>query len=939
MPSIPGVSSHARRLFNLRTLLPLLFILFTFVGLTRSTQAATRTLAAGSNLQQALDDAQPGDTLLLEAGATFVGPFSLANKQGAGWITIQSAALAQLPGEGQRVSPNDSALMPKLLSPGRGEPALKTLAGAHHYRFIGVEISATNASAVIYDLVRLGADDSSQSTLADVPHHLAFDRCFIHALATQSLKRGIALHSAETSITNSYVSSFKVVGQEAQAIGSWNGPGPFHIINNYLEAAGEVILFGGARPVLPNLVPTDIEIRRNHLAKDPTWYYGHPTYAGTRWTCKNIFELKNARRVVIDGNLFENNWLDAQQGYAIIFTPRPNDSGPAAVVEDVQFTNNVVRHVAAGIHVAGQDDLGPDPNAILTRRVTIANNLFYDLDYDKWGGDGAFLKIGVGADSVTVDHNTVDHKGNITKAWGTPLSKFVFTNNLLAHNAYGVMGDSQSPGFGTLNNYFPGYSFNRNVIAGDSVYVSNHERWYPANNFYPEQFDGVGFIDRAGGNYRLKPSSPYVNSATDGKAVGCDLDALNAALTGVAPSPTPTPSPTPNPTPAPTPMPTPNPTPVPSPTPAPTPVPTPTPASQTLLRVLKARQDAQSISNDLATRPNTATAASTQSVSPADRIAAVVLDIQQAYTEFGGERGLYPAAARIEVALSGALNYAAGANSYAMQNHMAEAKASLQKAIDNLELADVLIVYGDVANPVDYTQYFVRQHYVDFLGREPDELGRTFWQSQIESCGSNALCVEARRISVSAAYFHSIEFKETGFLVHRLYRASFGRTVLFQEFLADTQEVGKGIIVGETGWQDRLAVNKKAFYQTWSLRADFRARYDSMTASQFVDSLYGSIGVTPQAAERNALIASLQTGATRADVLAKIVENEDFSRSEFNKAFVLMQYFGYLRRDPDAAGYAHWLAKLEQFGGDYRRAEMVKAFLGSTEYRERFGRQ
>jgi hypothetical protein len=329
----------------------------------------------------------------------------------------------------------------------------------------------------------------------------------------------------------------------------------------------------------------------------------------------------------------------------------------------------------------------------------------------------------------------------------------------------------------------------------------------------------------------------------------------------------------------------------------------------------------------------------TQSVSPTDRLAAVVLDIQQAYTEFGGERSLYPAASRIEVALSTALNYAVAANAFAMQNHMAEVKPSLQKAIDNLELADVLMVYGNVQNPVDYAQYFVRQHYVDFLGREPDETGRAFWESQIANCGSDSRCVEARRINVSAAYFHSIEFKETGYLVYRLYRASFGRTVLFNEFLADTQEVAKGVIVGETGWQDRLAANKKAFYQAWTQRPDFRARYDSLTASQFVDVLCAATGVVANGAERDALVASLQAGAPRADVLATLVESNEFSRFEFNKAFVLMQYFGYLRRDPDAAGYGYWLSKLEQFGGDYQRAEMVKAFLGSTEYRDRFIQQ
>jgi hypothetical protein len=225
--------------------------------------------------------------------------------------------------------------------------------------------------------------------------------------------------------------------------------------------------------------------------------------------------------------------MDAQQGYAIVFTPRPNDSGAAAVVEDVQFTNNVVRHVAAGIHVAGQDDLSSNPYAVLGRRIRIANNLFYDLNPAVWGGDGAFLKIGAGVESVTVDHNTIDQKGNIVKAWGQTMPGFVFTNNLVPHNDYGMMGDGQSPGLVTLQTYFPGYQFARNVVAGDAPYVSNHTRWYPENNFFPASYDEAVFSDRQAGNYRLTQASPYGGSATDGKAVGVDFDALNAAMNGV----------------------------------------------------------------------------------------------------------------------------------------------------------------------------------------------------------------------------------------------------------------------------------------------------------------------------------------------------------------------------------------------------------------------
>ena len=372
----------------------------------------------------------------------------------------------------------------------------------------------------------------------------------------------------------------------------------------------------------------------------------------------------------------------------------------------------------------------------------------------------------------------------------------------------------------------------------------------------------------------------------------------------------------------------------------------PTPAGDAQGFLLRARRDAQDISNELggsvapANGPATSGATAAATASTADRIAAVVAGIQQAYVAFSSERASYPAATRIETALSNALTFASSAATNASQNQLTDAKANLQKAIDQLELADVLAVYGNVANPVDYTQYFVRQHYVDFLGREPDESGRAFWTSKVEACGADAGCREAMRIDVSASYFLSIEFQQTGYLVERLYRGSFGRTVLFNEFVADTQEVEKGLVVGAPGWQDTLAANKRAFLQSWVQRPDFNARYGSLTNAQFVDALYGSMGVVPQQSAHDALVASLQSGAsTRADVLAQMVDDPQFSQLESNKAFVLMQYFGYLRRDPDQAGYDFWLSKLNQFGGNYAAAEMVKAFLSSTEYRNRFIQQ
>jgi hypothetical protein len=246
-------------------------------------------------------------------------------------------------------------------------------------------------------------------------------------------------------------------------------------------------------------------------------------------------------------------------------------------------------------------------------------------------------------------------------------------------------------------------------------------------------------------------------------------------------------------------------------------------------------------------------------------------------------------------------------------------------------------------NPIDDSQFFVRQHYLDFLGREPDASGLQFWTNEIEQCGTNAQCREVKRVNVSAAFFLSIEFQETGFLVERLYRLAFGVSVPYRSFVHDAREVGDGVVVGQWNWQQRLDANHRSYAEEFAARAVFKEKYpDSLTATQYVDMLNANSGGSLSQSERNARVAALEAGAeTRGSVLLKIADDEDFLRSEFSPAFVLMQYLGYLRRDPDAwpdngDGYRFWLDKLNHFGGDWRAAEMVRAFITSIEYRRRF---
>jgi glucose/arabinose dehydrogenase len=265
---------------------------------------------------------------------------------------------------------------------------------------------------------------------------------------------------------------------------------------------------------------------------------------------------------------------------------------------------------------------------------------------------------------------------------------------------------------------------------------------------------------------------------------------------------------------------------------------------------------------------------------------------------------------------------------------------------------------GTTNNPVDTPEYFVRQHYVDFLNREPDESGFNFWSDQILSCGADAACIERKRVNVSAAYFLSIEFQETGFLVYKFYKAAYDNIpnlpvpVRLNEFLPDTRQIGQNVVVGVGTWQATLEANKQAFAAAFVARPRFMSAYPtSLTPAQFVDALYVNAGVTsPPAAERNAAIdefggaGNTADNAARGRALRRVAENATLGQQEFNRAFVLMEYFGYLRRNPDDApepglnfdGYNFWLNKLIQFEGNFERADMVKAFIVSGEYRNRF---
>ncbi|HEX8293812.1 MAG TPA: carboxypeptidase regulatory-like domain-containing protein [Pyrinomonadaceae bacterium] len=258
-----------------------------------------------------------------------------------------------------------------------------------------------------------------------------------------------------------------------------------------------------------------------------------------------------------------------------------------------------------------------------------------------------------------------------------------------------------------------------------------------------------------------------------------------------------------------------------------------------------------------------------------------------------------------------------------------------------------------LSNRIYDTQFFVRQHYADFLSREPDDAGLAFWSQGVESCRADVGCREVKRVDTSAAFFLSIEFQETGYLVYRTYRAAYGDLpgkpvpLALAEFTPDTRQLGEGVVVGRDGWQGRLASNQAAYFQRFVTTERFLSKYpEGMDGEAFTRALHATAGVELSDEDLDGALQAFRVmspTAARAGVLRALVEGETLRLREQNRAFVLMQYFGYLRRDPDAApdadfsGYRFWLSKLEEFGGDYRRAEMVKAFITSDEYRMRFG--
>ena len=468
---------------------------------------------AGGDLAAAIDAAQPGDTLELEAGATFTGPFTLPNKSGDGWVVIRTATPdADFAMPGARVSPALAKKMAKIVADSN---PITVAAGAHNYRLIGLEVT-TLPGKYAYAMVDLTVETTKE---ADLARDIILDRVYLHADPV-GCRRGVALNSKSSAVIDSYLAGFREQGADSQAIAGWSGPGPYRIVNNYLEGASENIIFGGGDPSIAKLVPSDIQICGNHLKKDLAW-------KGGGWNVKNLFELKNVRRVLVAGNVMENNWADAQVGFAVVLSPRNQDgTAPWSTVEDLTFAYNIIRRSSDGLNLLSTDDANP---SLPLARTVVRDNL-WDLDVaQSSSGDGRafqFVNGGGGGLDIKIDHNTTTANKNSALTVGDTAKygkNFVFTNNLVPHGDYGVFG-SEGAAKASLDFFLISYVLDHNAIFGGGDAGD-----YPAGNFFPASTADVGFA----ADWSLKPSSKYKSAGSDGKDLGADIAGLIAATKGV----------------------------------------------------------------------------------------------------------------------------------------------------------------------------------------------------------------------------------------------------------------------------------------------------------------------------------------------------------------------------------------------------------------------
>lgn len=519
----PKVRQPSRRLGPLRVILPVVFATLVLIGFgwewnsdslgllydqpeisSRPDGGKLIRVPAGGNLQAAVDRAEPGDIVELEAGATYNGQITLTKKNGTKPVVIISSAASKLI-DGKRVTPADRQHMARIVAGMLGRPALMASSGASGYRIVGIELTSTS-SRYNYGLVVLGNGETRPES---VPTDIEIDRSYIHSNGGRgSVRRGIALNSANTTIKNSYIEGFAYPGEETQGICGWTGTRNVRIYNNYVEGGAENIMFGGADPANADLIPTDIEVTGNHLSKSRSW--------NREATMKTLFQLKNAKNVRFTGNMLTDNL----KGSAFRITVR-NQDGKAAfsTIENVIIRDNIVNTTGDGINILGRDDTYASQTL---RNLAVENNLFLNVGVNVLEGGGYFVLVNDG-EGIIVRNNTVLNNGNITTFHGTMPRGFEFYDNIVGHGDYGIHGRLEMRSDAARAMFF-------NNIFIDLNRVDPSARSFPPGNEFVSNLNEVGFIDAANGDYRLSPTSRFAGKGRDGKNPGADL--ISSGLAG-----------------------------------------------------------------------------------------------------------------------------------------------------------------------------------------------------------------------------------------------------------------------------------------------------------------------------------------------------------------------------------------------------------------------
>jgi hypothetical protein len=542
----------------------------------------TTLVSAGGNLQTALNNANCGDTIELAAGATFSGQFSLPAKpcNDQNWIIVRTSAPdSSLPPEGTRMTPcyagvsslpgrpsfncsSPSNVLAKVVYPMTGGSGpFQLAAGANHYRLIGLEITRTPGTGFIGPLF---------TTPTGAADHLVLDRVWLHGTPQDETLSGIDVSSINyAALVDSYATDFHCTSvsgtcSDAHALsgglGSVTG-GPYRIVDNFLEASGENIMFGGGSATA---TPADIEIRQNHFFKPLTWLSGQPGFvggtSGNAFIVKNHLELKNAQRALIEGNIFENSWGGfSQNGYAVLLTPK-NQAGsngtnlcPICAVTDVTIRYNTISHVGGGISMA--DVLSNNNGAALAgERYSIHDVTIDDVNMSKYHGNGNLIMVFSQWATNSLNNIAINHVTGFPDPSATflmlgnsntapPMYGFSMNNSIVGQSLYPVWSTGGLTNCAyydvpltSLNACFPaGYSFTHNALIAVNQGNYPASKW-PAGNYLQSTAATAGFVNfngGIGGNYQLLSSSPYSNAATDGKDLGADVSTIQSLTANV----------------------------------------------------------------------------------------------------------------------------------------------------------------------------------------------------------------------------------------------------------------------------------------------------------------------------------------------------------------------------------------------------------------------